>query len=167
MAVLDCMLLNAMNMWNVSAKKVDGREEIPRFKFIHCVAEELLHYETQQLCLPKQWNTNRRRRRQTSVDEDEMMQDERHDLLHGHQCPSPDEVVKTKGGSKRCLVCGLEMHFYARVVQERRKKEKDDDDNQRANPRIKRPRYEGLRKSIYTCNICGISAHYTALDAGV
>lgn len=164
MAVLDCMLLNALRIWNLSAEKVAGREEISRFKFIHCVAEELLHYETQQLCSPR---TKQRQRRQTA--EEEMEQEQHDNLLQSHNCPGPEEVVKTKAGSKRCLVCGLEVHFYARGLRDRRKKEqgeKGDGNERRATTTVKPPRYEGLRKSIYTCNICGISAHLTALDAG-
>jgi Transposase IS4 len=168
MAILDCMLLNALNLWNMSAKKVAGREEICRYKFIHCIAEELLRYETPRLCSPQQPPTKKRGRQQEGGQENETIQDEEDTgqsaELMDHQCPGPDDVVKTKGGSKRCLVCGLEVHFYAREVRNERKL-RGNVESAATQMTRKRPRYEGLRKSVYTCKICGISAHFTGLHA--
>jgi Transposase IS4 len=161
MAVLDCMLLNGLKMWNMSAKKVKGREELARFRFIHVVAEELLRYNTPELCSPEQ-----PRKRQQGAQTMQMggIVD---DLLRTHKCPGPDEVTKTKAANKRCLVCGLEVHCFARGTMMLSSKKSDETGNAEADvgkPPGKKARYEGLRKSVYTCNICGISAHYTALD---
>ena len=52
MAVLDCMLLNAWLMWNMSTEKVESRKRMERYEFLTVVSHEMLHYETPSLVSP-------------------------------------------------------------------------------------------------------------------
>jgi hypothetical protein len=38
MAVLDCMLLNGLVLWNLSAEKIAGRQKLSRFEFFQVIA---------------------------------------------------------------------------------------------------------------------------------
>ena len=48
MAVVDCMLLNAYKLWNMSVDRVTGRMKLRRFDFMLAV----LHYKTEPLVSP-------------------------------------------------------------------------------------------------------------------
>jgi hypothetical protein len=52
MAVIDCMLLNAYKLWNMSVDRVTGRKKLRRFDFMLAVADALLHYKTEPLVSP-------------------------------------------------------------------------------------------------------------------
>ena len=69
MAVMDCMLLNGLVMWNLSAEKVTGRRKMHRFKFFQAIAHELLYYKTEEVTSPIGSPGGRRQRRDVPSDE--------------------------------------------------------------------------------------------------
>jgi hypothetical protein len=93
MAILDCMLLNAIKLWNMSCAKMTGRRELGRDEFLHVLSEELLLYKTDSLVSPSSSPAFQRARRPTPP------VDRTGDKVH--------EVVEATG-DQRCLVCQLE-----------------------------------------------------------
>jgi hypothetical protein len=53
MAVIDCMLLNGLQLWNLSTEKQPERERLSRSAYMHAVAFELMHFKTECLVSPQ------------------------------------------------------------------------------------------------------------------
>ena len=52
MAILDCMLVNGLLLWNLSAEKMDDRFKLTRYNFMHMVADKLMVFETKLMVSP-------------------------------------------------------------------------------------------------------------------
>jgi hypothetical protein len=137
MAILDCMLINALRTWNMSVAKVPGRRPLERYEFMQIVAHELLHYKTGSLVSPI---TSPSTLRANSRDNNDKCNQVHH------------EVVGTNG-ERRCLVCRLEhSHLESkRKVLTGRAKEITEKKFAQAGV--------GLRKNVALCRTCGVVAH--------
>jgi Transposase IS4 len=92
MAILDCMLLNALNMWNLSVDKVPLHRKMKCFEFLQLLANELLHYKTEGLMSPL---TERVHQAPVAMERGAM-------IGNGHTI-----IMSTK--TIRCIVCSLEL----------------------------------------------------------
>jgi hypothetical protein len=135
MAVLDCMLLNGLHMWNMSAKRVEGRKTMERYEFMQAVAHELLHYETKILTSPVKSPAQRSRNRA------------------GSRCGEytiGDAVNK----EKRCSVCCLVHSIYARQARLHKGKPT----YTRVVEKV-RECSNGTRRKVCSCDECGVHGH--------
>lgn len=137
MAVLDCMLINALRTWNMSVAKVPGRQKLERYEFMQIVAHELLQYKTGSLVSPVSSPNNSRNNTRPN-------QGERNQVQH--------EVVETNG-ERRCLVCRFE-HSHL----DSKRKELTGRQKEIAEQKF-REAGTGLRKNVALCRTCGIVAH--------
>jgi hypothetical protein len=158
MAILDCMLLNALHLWNMSADKVDGRQKLERFQFMQVVAHELLRYKTESLMSPVIATRSRPRSVGQAVvggtadNEPELDDDDHDDGL----------AVSESVGNKRCVVCSLETSHYRRQVKNRLKNTEEVEEGKRKLTAS----YQGVRKHVSTCTRCSVSAHNSLLSHG-
>jgi Transposase IS4 len=133
MAVLDCMLLNAHRLWNMSADNVrnTNRKKLERYEFLQFVAQELLEYETKSMVSPPATPGSPSRRSPR--------------LLRHH------DIVEAEG-DKRCLVCGLEQTQYLREAKKLRL-------NDRSTKVQLQQANKGVRRKVAMCQQCGVCAH--------
>ena len=137
MAVLDCMLLNAWRMWNMSVPKVEERKKLTRHQFLQCVANELLHYTTEPLVSPE-----KRAKNKPAEDEDDNEQyDDRNQAIH--------EIIDTKKDT-RCVICRLEWAQVRRLKNKIKAKGREE---------VARQITVGNRRKCALCKNCGVIAH--------
>lgn len=140
MAILDCMLLNGLRIWNMSAEKDRTRKPLSRFEFMQAVAYELLKYQTKSLVSPTRTRVHAK------------MNDDYHCNGRGEH-----RVVESVAG-KRCVVCSLENTQYidqARLLGIQ--------GHQRVQELIKQS-YCGVKRSVSYCESCNIDAHNFVLN---
>ena len=149
MAVLDCMLVNGLMMWNMSAERIPERRKMSRFEFLQVVAHELLHYKTEMLMSPVNSPEGVARRQPANGDDDDRVEE-----VH--------ESIECIGKKPRCIVCNLEMSQYRYALEKAKKSSSNSVDDQllmeNREATVKRA-YEGLRRNVATCKQCGVFAH--------
>jgi hypothetical protein len=138
MAVLDCILLNASRMWNMSVPKVEGRNKLTRYEFLQCVAHELLHYKTEPMVSPAKGGA---RTKSAADEEDNEHYDDRNQAIH--------EIIDTKKDT-RCVVCRLEW-AQVRCLKNKIKA--------RGREEVARQISVGNRRKCALCKNCGVVAH--------
>lgn len=136
MAVLDCMLLNSLRLWNMSAEKLTTRKLLTRYEFMQAVCHELLHYQTKSLVSPLKTGRCINLRDNYRVD----------DVNGRHQ------IVESSAG-KRCLVCAMENNQY--IVQAKAL----GIFNQTRAQQIIKLSFLGVKKQVCYCKECNIDAH--------
>jgi hypothetical protein len=146
MAKLDCMILNALVMWNMSCGKVEHRKELTRFEFLQVIAHKLLHYKTEELVSPDQAQGGAGRSANDLEAAAAFEPQERHEILQSN-------------GKHRCLVCHLELCQYKKVRQQRAA-----DIDEVGAKHIITNAASGLRRQVLRCPQCSAHAH-TALPA--
>ena len=133
MAVLDCMLLNGLHMWNMSCTKIQGRKTLSRSKFLQAVAHEMLNFKTESLVSP--------------VGSPETGRVGREPVETG-----PYHNVVDATGNNRCIVCNLEyQHFVYLGKRSSQEGENAEYERKKAN--------EGVRRKVSHCQECNINAH--------
>jgi hypothetical protein len=136
MAILDCMLLNALNMWNLSVDKVPLCRKMKRFKFLQPLANELLHYKTEGRMSPQ---TERNHQAPVAMERGAM-------IGNGHTI-----VMSTK--TIRCIVCSLELSQLEQLAKKNQGQRGMVLAEQLARA------YHGVRKQVSYCTECGVGAH--------
>lgn len=141
MAVIDCMLLNAYKLWNMSVDRVPGRQKLRRFDFMLAVANELLQYKTETLVSPvTSPGANQPNRCQAS---------ERVPACTG------TNVVESNG-QRRCIVCSLEARLYKNLSKGMRRISREV--TTEINTKVAEA-HRRVRGNVSTCETCGINAH--------
>jgi hypothetical protein len=155
MAVMDCMLVNGLIMWNLSTERIPDRRKMTRYEFLQVVAHALLIYKTELLVSPVNSPVVARRRRQETED------DENSEMDH-------HESIECVGRKPRCIVCNLEVSQYLYVLKTAKKESLNTVDDQLLNENrrmlVKRA-YDGLRWYVAMCQQCGVFAHTVHLVA--
>ena len=147
MAVLDCMLLNALQLWNMSCDKVPGRKKLARYEFINTVSHELQNYKTDTEMSPAQ-NQEEQHESAGPVASDASGQRRR------------NHVVEQVRADVRCRVCQLEAASFRTemkklkipITQEIKQKVEDSK--------------KGNRKHVSLCRHCGMHAHNAVMVEG-
>lgn len=168
MAVLDCMLMNGLQLWNATAAKVPGRKRLKRHEYLLFVANYLLTYKSETLMSPEK--TNKKKRQRDTVADDEGANDD-----DGVAEPFPVEdggiadaddgrhVLKCPPGT-RCVVCQLETTQYQRMWK---KVKREAELSERIPSHVTKERascgVKGTRKDVARCQKCKVNAHYTLL----
>jgi hypothetical protein len=106
MAILDCMLLNALNMSNLLVDKVPLRRKMKRFEFLQLLANELLHYKTEGLMSPQ---TERNHQAPVAMERGAM-------IGNGHTIVMSMKTI-------RCIVCSLELSQLEQLEKKIKDKE--------------------------------------------
>ena len=164
MGVLDCMLLNARLMWNISVDSDIGkrmkRKYLERYEFMHVLAHELLTYETPSLVSPAKLPGQ-----ESNVeddDEEERIMDvdeETFSMCH----TVGDRKSNRKLSKKRCVVCQLDFSVMKTAISTFKKN---------VNNRVSKEKEEGLvaskgrHRDMSSCSCCpskesgvGLTAH--------
>ena len=135
MAVLDCMLLNGLHLWNMSTQKIPGRRKLHRYEFLHAVSYELLTYKTPEVMSP----TNQPNQ-PTPI-----------------PTAPPDSTGQTHDAhevsDKRCKVCSLEIAAYKSQMKKLKVPVTADMKEKVSEAR------RGERRHVSICSHCGIHAH--------
>jgi hypothetical protein len=148
MAILDCMLLNALIMWNLSCAKVDDRRELTRYEFLLVVSHQLLHFKTEELVSPPRTRLGNRGGR-TFYQDDEGSEGDKE---------TPKHTMVQGGSQNRCVVCNLEIRQYNRVIKKHPEILTDVFRKKIVNEALL-----GVRKQISKCIECGAHAHNAVL----
>jgi Transposase IS4 len=169
MAVLDCMLLNGLHLWNLSAAKHAGRATLSRSAFIHAVAVELLHYETESLVSPTKEAVSGKERKSPddgSIIEGGLIADGDKDNDKADNAEGADHrhsvILAATSSQKRCVVCQLEHGQVRWLLAVWGKKSKssvasEEEKNEyvaavhRAEAKLQES-YKGVRKRVFECN---------------
>lgn len=133
MAVLDCMLMNGLHLWNMSCSKVEGRQLMTRYGFMEAVAHELLYYKTDTMISPEK----RRKEGRQSPERP------------GFEKEANEHEIFDVGHRKRCIVCSTETAIY--VWQEKKRKQKVNTEHNKV--------YKGGRRRVSRCRQCQFNAH--------
>ena len=163
LAVLDMMLHNARLMWNMSVEsdygRANGRKHLERYKFMHAVAHELLHYKTESLVSPPR-----------RVIEDRVIENvigaptvagtNVGTMLQEAASTSCTKKVQPNSCS-RCVVCQLELSLMRTAIA---KVEKTTRVLKAKRLELINSVSEGSRKGLSTCTCCkgdkgGLTAH--------
>jgi hypothetical protein len=138
MAILDCMLLNGINLWNMSCDRVPTRKRLLRFQFLHVVANELLNHYTETICSPE--NTPARAQGAAPLN-DGMAEHEHHTYVNAV-------------GKHRCVVCRLEESQYQYIM----KKNQGNHVSDITKDKLKEVR-KGVKARMCLCRQCGVYCH--------
>jgi hypothetical protein len=139
MAVLDCMLLNAINLWNMSATdRMPSRNSLKRYEFLQAIAFELLNWTTNSLMSPLTSPVTQQATWNGTIEE-----------YHRHK------IVMIDYG-KRCQVCCLEntqlLSLARKHVGQR---------NYKRVQEVVNESFKGLRQHVAYCDECCVYAHNT------
>jgi Transposase IS4 len=144
MAVLDCMLLNALRLWNMSceSQRVTNRRQLNRHEFINVISQEMLEYKTECMLSPLKDMTE-------ETLENRGSRDNRPGVL--------SHVIEQAVGDRRCRVCMLEGSIVKRKVARLRIPITDEIKQKLHNAK------HGNRAQLSHCKHCGLYAHNSIL----
>ena len=159
MALLDCMMMNAIIMWNMSlesdAAKAMGRKKMERWEFMQVLAYELQTYETPSLKSPPQ---------QSRTDEAIAMDTEAHTNTAGVNGAGVNRVLSLEDKSgRRCVVCQVEEPIIKACIQEYTEANPNEVAGSDG-PKVFAALTRGNRGKLSACGCCnqhqgGLSAH--------
>ena len=154
MAVIDCMLLNGLHLWNAVAEKLPDRVKLKRHRYLRVISDFLLTYETPTFMSPVK-NTKKTRFESPIVIE---RTEEEQAVDDGKQMGAAKKM-------DRCLVCSLESSQYQKLWSLQKQ---DDKDNNRPTNFEMRARVKtgvaGVRRAVAYCLVCDVKAHSTVFD---
>jgi len=145
MAVIDCMLLNGLHLWNALAERYPHRKKLSRHKYMRIVANFLLKYKTKTMLSPMRPSKKAKR---AHFEETTNVTEQRHD----------GKDTKVSKPNTKCLVCSIEVSYInaclSRLASEKAKEVKSKLDSFG----------RGVRKSVACCQVCEVNAHDRVLE---
>ena len=158
-AIIDCMLLNGLHLWNASCDKIPGRIKLKRHQYLRIIANRLLRYKTPTYMSPVRPSKKTRTARFESP-------------VVVAPADEGKETVAAQPNHK-CLVCSIEASHYRALFE---KQQHADAVTVQHTPgavglvsevmkqKVKKG-CSGLRRAVACCMKCEVNApHNTVLD---
>ena len=162
MTVLDCMLLNGFQLWNMSCEKVPGRRKLKRHEYIQYVADSLLRYKTAALTSPMRTTQRSQARFPNSPTAPS--------LTTADTADDGKVMVLSRAGvdgihRRRCLVCSLQSAYFEKLLKKQQtldtQAQKPADKEMKARAKAG---MSGTRRLTSCCVKCEVNAHGTPFD---
>ena len=154
-AVIDCMLLNGLHLWNAVAERYPRRKKLSRHKYMRIVSNFLLKYKTKTMLSPMRPSKKAKRTRFESPEHHPVTMNVGDDVTEVRHDGKDTKVAKK---NTKCLVCSIEVSYInaclLRLEADKAKDMKSKLDNFG----------RGVRKSVACCQVCEVNAHERVLE---
>jgi Transposase IS4 len=155
-AVIDCMLLNGLHLWNAVSVRYHRRKKLSRHKYMKIVSNILLKYKTKTMLSPMRPSKKQKRTRfETPEDNQRVTNVEEERKEQGDHDGKDTKAAKR---NSKCLVCSIESSYVKACLSKL-------DKNKAKEVKSNLDKFgHGVRKSVSSCRVCEVNAHDRVLD---